>query len=221
MHQVNGTIDSYFNVQFEDGGNLDIINIPSQHVNGMLEHRATDARLRWAATIRKDLKYTESLDREVLRGATKGRDMEEARILKHYMSLASWDNDKLYDAGQVDSRECELCGHHTRTHEHLMKYCPALKQERAEADDLCVGFCMNDMPHHLSMGLPPVMSACIEDTFWGTPWRQLAKLTEAMGCFSAGIKISKTARDALLHLILALLLHKLLTNLRVLSKLPF
>ena len=123
MHQVNGTIDSYFNVQFEDGGNLDIINIPSQHVNGMFEHRATDARLRWAATIRKDLKYTESLDREVLRGATKGRDMEEARILKHYMSLASWDNDKLYDAGQVDSRECEVCGHHTRTHEHLMKYC--------------------------------------------------------------------------------------------------
>ena len=111
-----------------------MLNVPYQTLRSQLEQVAVEARTGWVATTREHLEGVGDMDRVVMTKALDKRSYDEKRVLKHFMSLASWSNDKLCEAGFVPSPECELCGHERQTTIHLLYECPAVKCAREQAE---------------------------------------------------------------------------------------
>ena len=111
--------------------------------------------MRWASSTREILIGVTDIDREVLRLALKKRDdAEERRILKYYLSLSSWSNDKLCQAGFLESPKCELCGDPNQTMMHLLHHCSALKEARQLAQARIPQINIADLPQPLQVGIP-------------------------------------------------------------------
>ena len=96
---------------------LDFIHMPFQRHKALLEDVAVQARMSWTAHTRQHLQGVGDIDREVLRQVLAKRSDEDCRILKHTITLASWANDKLCEAGFADSPRCELCGQTVQCHD--------------------------------------------------------------------------------------------------------
>ena len=102
---------------------------------------------------------------------------------KENLSLSSWSNDKLCQAGFLESPKCELCGDPNQTMMHLLHHCSALKEARQLAQAHIPQINIADLPQPLQVGIPlPIMCNC-QDTFWGSDWSQLVNPSELLGCF--------------------------------------
>ena len=137
------------------------------------------------------------IDREALRGAIKIRNDEDSRILNHRLSLASWSNAKLFEAGFRDNPSCELCGCSKQTTLHLLHECPALAAPRQSAmRDYLPDVNIEDLPVPLQLGIPLAMTFTCDHTFWGSPAGDLQKPSHDMGCYHSGRIIHKDVVDS-------------------------
>ena len=202
--QVDATMDADFRIHTHHQQPMELLSMPFQQVKPQITNLAVEARTRWVATTRSDLVGLKDLDREALKMALKKRKGDDLRILKHSISLSSWANDKLYDAGQSKTRACELCGTcDTQTTRHLLYHCtcPALVQAREEATLCLKGASIKDIPYSLQVGLPPIMATRYDDSFWGTPWQQCTKPDYNIGCFDPNCSAASQTRDQLNNLL--------------------
>jgi hypothetical protein len=126
------------------------------------------------------------IDRDVLRSSLGKRSTEDSRVLKYYLSQASWSNAKLYEAGLKDSPKCELCGHGWQDTMHLMHQCPAMSEARQQALGHLPDIEVADLPIPIQLGLPLPLTCTAEGTYWGTDWKDLQKPAQTLVCFHNG-----------------------------------
>ena len=195
--QTAATMDSEFRIHRGNHKPIEVTHMPYQQLAPQISSLAAEARMEWASTTRADLKNIGDIDREALTKALRGRPTGDQRILKHSISLSSWSNEKLFEAGQSNSKACELCGCPTQTTRHLIYDCPALKDSRVEACKCLPGVNLNDIPNALQIGLPPAMGTDYEATFWGVPWTDCAAPTQAIGCFDTQAATESTTGDTI------------------------
>ena len=187
VSQSAAALDRNFRIHRHDCQPVDLFNMPHQCVKAQLSDIAAQARLGWAATTREHLLGVGDIDRAVLQQALSHRNAEECRILKHSMSLSSWANDKLCEAGFVASPRCELCGHENQTTMHLLHHCPALEMARKQAKEQHIpDVNLDDLPPPLRLGIPLAMACTSENTFWGTEWVNCKLLPSLWGALIEG-----------------------------------
>ena len=141
--QLAAGIDAAFNIHCTTSVHIPLLVVPSQQIKPMLTDAACDARARWMTSQRTDLGDMTSLDRQVLRSAVAKSDPDQMSMLTQHLTLARWDNDKLFAAGFVDAPYCELCAtpatdrepaiHIRQTTHHLLYDCEALTSQRQQA----------------------------------------------------------------------------------------
>jgi hypothetical protein len=195
--QVGASACGDFNIISNHANPIGLFDAPAQHIKPMLQELATDARLAHAATQRTSLEHFVGLDREVFKRAISTRVGDERRQLHHLCTLSSWDNSKLFDAGQADNTICDLCSCVRQTTDHLLYCCSALEEQRTEARSCFGDMDLADLPMALKRGLPPAMSANHEGAFWGTPCHSLAKPTKVIGCCNSGVSVPTDIRSSL------------------------
>ena len=183
--QNAAALDEKFCIRRNGHIHIDLFNTPIQQLQFELSRCAMQARMWHASRIRTDLSGTQDIDRDAIRQALSKRDLEESRILKHCMSLSSWANEHLFQAGQALSPACQFCGNAKQTTKHLLYECPALDKTREEARVSLLGAAqLGDLPTSLQPGLPPITACAYDNAFWGTDWRELAKPSPELGCFN-------------------------------------
>ena len=136
------------------------------------------------------------LDREVLKKSFEGRDTSEIPSLHYHLSLSSWANQKLYEAGVCESPARDLCGCVSQTTTHLMCDCPALDDARRQGQELLGEVAFVDLPACLQRGLPPALALTCERTFWGQDPKSFSTGQAQMGCH-ASKGVIKELRDKL------------------------
>jgi hypothetical protein len=204
--QIAGALDADFRVRRKQYLHVDLFNTPIQQLRVELSTCAVQARMQHVSRTRSDLSDIGDIDRDALAAALSKRDAEESRILKHCLSLSSWSNDKLFEAGQATSPACQFCGHGAQTTRHLLYECPslAIQREEARVKFLGAGFDLGDLPKPLQLGLPPKMACTYDNTFWGTDWRDAKQPIPEIGCFNRGKDFgNRQLRDVLDRLIYA------------------
>ena len=146
VNQAASALDRDFRLHRFGHDPLDVLNVPHQTLRAQLEQVAVEARTSWVATTREHLEGVGDIDRVVMTKALDKRSESEKRVLKHFMSLASWSNDKLCEAGFLSSPRCELCGHERQTTIHLLYECPALECQRTQAMAYIPQINIKDLP---------------------------------------------------------------------------
>ena len=195
VSQVAGALDRNLRLHRYNQDPLDLVHMPYQLHKAQLEDVAVQARMSWTANTRQHLHGVGDIDRVVLRQVLAKRNDEDRRILNHTITLASWANDKLCEAGFVDSPRCELCGHDNQTTMHLLHICPALAEARKVAQANIPNININDLPPPIQLGIPLAMACTSENTFWGSEWSQLQTPSNEMGCFNRGNEMHKLVQD--------------------------
>jgi hypothetical protein len=197
LAQVGASADGAFDIVAQGRTQFNLLNAPSQRIRGLLQELATDARLEYASTQRSCLEGLGGMDREVFQCSISKRTGEERRQLHHLCTLSSWDNEKLYDAGQAESTTCDLCLEVKQTTDHLLYSCSALEPKRVEARK-ALGECdFADLPKPLLRGVPPTMSASYEGSFWGTAPQTLSNPANSIGCFNSGWRVHADVRTCI------------------------
>ena len=196
--QNAAALDENFNIRRNGHLHIDLINTPIQQLQFELSRCAEQAPMWHASRIRTALSGIQGIDRDAIRQALAKRDLKESRILKHCMSVSSWANEHLFQAGQAGSLACQFCGHPKQTR-HLIHERPALDKTREEARVSLLGAAqLGDLLMPLQLGLPPIMACAYDNAFWGTDWRELAKPSPELGCFNCDKPFSnKQLKDIL------------------------
>ena len=196
VHQLAASIDQHRVLHYEHSS-IDLINTPYQQLRPMIMQVAADARMAAAIDTRSDLHQGFKLDRRVLSEALKNRDKEDRRILDHFLSLSSWDNQKLVECGQRETSKCEFCDEPIQTTHHLLHCCPGLKGARDISLSAIRNCDINDLPKAMQSGLPPVLACTTEGPFWAESWHGMAKPTTATGCFNCGRETRKEVSETI------------------------
>ena len=125
----------------------------------------------------------------MLKQSIKDRKGDEDRIPRRFLTLSSWPNSKLYEAGQVDSAKCDFCEDPCQTTHHLVYECPGLSSQRDVASKHVQNIDLRDIPLALQNGLPPALAATGEHTFWGRRWTEVYKPLAKLGCHHCGVTV--------------------------------
>ena len=77
--------------------------------------------------------------------------------------------DALYHTGQVEDQQCDFCGFHKQTIDHILWDCPCFAEVREQIDP-GVAKWAPIMPACVRAGIAPIMTASLGTTFWGDRW---------------------------------------------------
>ncbi len=164
LNQVGATMSHDFIIRRANEPDIDVLNMPWQHLKKVFQEMAIPHRNNRATDQRAHLTGLEEHDTLITKKILHSLGDKEARVYKHVTAGAAWSDKHLQEIGDSDGR-CPHCGCEVRDITHVLWECQKVKEHRkcssiADIDP-------QSLPCYIKHGIPKTMSLEFEGPFWG------------------------------------------------------
>ena len=196
LHCIGAGIDDKGIIHQKLETNIDIQQIPWQHLKATVRSRGVLVRNTFAATHRKQLVGSGELEGDLVVQAIKKQNEDDARWLRTVLQLNTWSDTRLSTVQESNNGACRYCNHPQGDTEHMLWSCPCFSKAREEWDPDLAAINPKNLPPGLRLGVPSAMGADESEYFWtptGDEDRQ--ELFKCGGLFAGHMR--PAGRDAL------------------------
>ncbi len=150
-------------IKIEGEADIDIINMPWQHLKKAVAELVIRNRNKLAAKQRTHLSQVDEIDNQMIKKIVNKLGPKEQKVYRHIATGGAWADNHLADIGQSDGL-CPHCDKQVNDITHILWECEHIHKHRKHRD-LC------DMDHaqlplHIKHGVPSAMTNDIQAPYW-------------------------------------------------------
>ena len=165
IEQAGGNIDQQLQIEQPSEVNIDILNMPWQHLKKAAMQIAINKRVRSVSVQRTHTAALKEVDIQISKKIVNSLGDKECKVYNHIASGAAWSEAHLHDIGLATSSKCSHCGEEVTDITHVTWSCPVINQHRRIEDLKSLDPQL--LPAYIRHGIPAAMSGDMETTFWG------------------------------------------------------
>ena len=128
---------------------------PFQELKPMVQGIATRARTVAAEGARRETADLYEIDLLATTAVYKELEENEANSFRIVQQAAAWSKESMSKTGHIASMQCDLCGDPKHTVQHVIWTCPALHQQRVEANAMLATIPLEALPQSIQIGVAP------------------------------------------------------------------
>ncbi len=188
LKEHGAILDSNFVIHIDKEADIDVLNMPWQHLKRAIADIAVRKRNLKAAENRTHMDGLKEVDTQIVHRIIHGLGEKEKKVYRHITSGGAWAENHLEDIGYTDGL-CRHCGQKVSDISHALWQCSEINKHRSNRD-LC-DLDPETLPCYIKHGIPAAMTTNVKGPYWSEEYSVNQIASNEQLCNAIGIKTGK------------------------------
>ncbi len=163
LKDLGAGLSDSFVITMDNEADIDIINMPWQHLKKAVADLVIRKRNKQAAQQRSHINGMQEMDNQMARKIVNKLGPKEQKVYRHVATGGAWADSHLASIGKSDGC-CPHCGKSVDDMTHILWDCEEIHKHR-KLRDLC-GLDHSQLPTHIKHGIPSAMTTDVQGPYW-------------------------------------------------------